>query len=371
MRDLKDLLKKLYELKGSDLHLKAGQPPIFRINGKLTRSQEEPLTPQEIFEMFKSVLTEEKFSTFLKEKEYDFAIEEPSSGRFRANLFFQKNMPGGVFRYIPKKIPTIEELNLPEVLKGLVKRKQGLILVVGPTGSGKSTTLAALINEINENLPYNIITVEDPIEFIHTDKVSIINQREIGLDTNSWENALKRALRQDPDCILIGEMRDRASISIAISAAETGHLVLSTLHTNDAKQTIERIVDSFPHEAKEFVRHQLSLVLIAIISQRLCEKKDGSGRIAAIEVMINTPAIAKAISENQPDKIQSLIEDSASFYKMQSLNQHLFKLVMDEHITEEEAIRVSNNPSDLKIKIRTAKAPKIETQQPQKKERKF
>jgi len=355
MAELRDYLKKLVELKGSDLHIKVGQPPIYRLRGQLVRSEEEPLTAEKATEIFKKETGEEKYKKFCEEKEYDFAIDIQGLGRFRANLFFQKNFPGGVFRVIPEIIPTIDETGLPVVLKEIVKKNQGLILVVGPTGSGKSTTLAAMINEINENEPVNIITVEDPIEFVHSDKKAIINQREIGMDTVSWGSSLKRALRQDPDCILIGEMRDQESISIAISAAETGHLVFSTLHTNDAKQTIERIVDTFPGDAQEFIRHQLSLVLVAIVSQRLCKTKDQKGRVACHEIMINTPAIAKAIEENQTSRIQQFIADAASFYNMCTLNQSLYALLQKDLITEEEALNCSNNPNDLKIKIKTTK----------------
>ncbi|MCD6413279.1 MAG: type IV pilus twitching motility protein PilT [Elusimicrobia bacterium] len=349
-------MKALAARGGSDLHLKVGQPPVFRVNGKLERTEGVPLTPGEITEIFREILGEEKFSRFLEKKEYDFAVDVAGTGRFRGNLFFQKGFPGGVFRLIPSKIPSIDELGLPAVLKNIVKRKQGLILVVGPTGSGKSTTLAALIDELNETQPLNIITVEDPIEFVHQDKKAIINQREIGMDTFSWSDSLRRALRQDPDCILIGEMRGIESISIAIAAAETGHLVFSTLHTNDAKQTIERIVDVFPAEAQNFARHQLALVLVAIVSQRLCEKKDGTGRVAAFEIMINTPTISKAIEENQADRIQQYIAESATFYNMCTLNQSLFRMVRDDVITEDEAFRISNNPNDLKIKLRTSRA---------------
>ncbi|MFH1352996.1 MAG: PilT/PilU family type 4a pilus ATPase [bacterium] len=355
MAELRDYLKKLVELKGSDLHIKVGQPPIYRLRGLLDRSEEEPLTEEKITELFRREVGEEKYKKFCEEKEYDFAIAIQGFGRFRANLFFQKNFPGGVFRVIPEKIPTIDEMGLPSVLKEIVKKNQGLILVVGPTGSGKSTTLAAMINEVNEKNPVNIITVEDPIEFVHSDKKAIINQREIGMDTASWSSSLKRALRQDPDCILIGEMRDQESISIALSAAETGHLVFSTLHTNDAKQTIERIVDTFPGDTQDFTRHQLALALVAIVSQRLCKTKDQKGRVAAHEIMINTPVIAKAIEDNQTNKIQQFIAESASFYNMCTLNQSLYALLQKDLITEEEALSVSNNPNDLKIKIKTSK----------------
>ena len=373
MSELNDYLKKLVELNGSDLHVKCGQPPIYRVNGQLTKSEEAPFVAEAIEMLFKNAVGEEKYSLFVDEKEYDFAVAIEGMGRFRGNLFFQKGAPGGVFRLIPESIPSIDEMGLPAVLKEIVKKPNGLVLVVGPTGSGKSTTLAAMINEINQTEKLNIITVEDPIEFVHKDAKCIVNQREIGMDTVSWESSLKRALRQDPDVILVGEMRDAASISIALSAAETGHLVFSTLHTNDAKQTIERIVDSFPPDGQDFVRHQLSLAVVAIVSQRLCKTTDGAGRVAAHEIMINTPVIAKAIEENQPGRIQQFIADSASFYNMATLNQSLFRLINEEKITEEEAMGISNNPNDLKIKIKTTgpAAGANAEQEPEKKVRKF
>ncbi|MDO9513671.1 MAG: PilT/PilU family type 4a pilus ATPase [Elusimicrobiota bacterium] len=373
MSELNDYLKQLVALHGSDLHLKCGQPPIYRVNGQLTKSEEAPLSAVELEDLFKSAVGEKKYFRFVEEKEYDFAVAIEGMGRFRGNLFFQKNTPGGVFRLIPADIPSIDEMGLPEVLKEIVKKPNGLVLVVGPTGSGKSTTLAAMINEINKTEKLNIITVEDPIEFVHKDAMCIVNQREIGMDTVSWESSLKRALRQDPDVMLVGEMRDASSISIALSAAETGHLVFSTLHTNDAKQTIERIVDSFPGDAHDFVRHQLSLSLVAIVSQRLCRTKDGHGRVAALEIMINTPVIAKAIEENQPGKIQQFIADSASFYQMSTLNQSLFRLIDEDKISEEDAMGISNNPNDLKIKIKTTgqAAEAASTAEAEKKVRKF
>jgi len=371
MNELNDYLKRLVELNGSDLHLKCGQPPIYRVNGHLTKSDAPPISAVDIEDLFKSAVGEKKYFRFVEEKEYDFAVAIEGMGRFRGNLFFQKSSPGGVFRLIPENIPSIDEMGLPQVLKEIVRKPNGLVLVVGPTGSGKSTTLAAMINEINKTEKLNIITVEDPIEFVHKDAMSIVNQREIGMDTVSWESSLKRALRQDPDVILVGEMRDADSISIALSAAETGHLVFSTLHTNDAKQTIERVVDSFPPDGHDFVRHQLALTLVAIVSQRLCRTKDGKSRVAAHEIMINTPVIAKAIEENQPGKIQQFIADSASFYKMATLNQSLFRLIIEDKISEEEAMSISNNPNDLKIKIKTTGPLAQSAPEAEKKVRKF
>jgi twitching motility protein PilT len=273
--------------------------------------------------------------------------------RFRGNAFFQKGCMGAVFRLIPAEIPTLEDLGLPEVLKELVIRKQGLFLVTGPTGSGKTTTLAALIDHINSHLPVHVVTLEDPIEFVYEDKKAVINQREIGTDTHDFSQGLRRALRQDPDVILIGEMRDAVTMTTAMNAAETGHLVFGTLHTNDAKQAIDRIVDTFPPEAQNQIRLQLAKCLCAVVAQRLLKRIDREGRVAVLEVMINTPTIQKLIEDNKIGVIGKAIEDSASFYKMQSFNQALLKLVRSRTIDIDEAMAFSNNPNDLKIQLQT------------------
>lgn len=356
--NIEELLKLMIEKKGTDLHLKAGLPPMVRVSGDI-----EPLTDHDASLKLTSAKIKELISKYIgvgedkkiqENKEFDFALELPGIARFRGALFMQKGNYGAVFRTIPMKIPTVDDLKLPAVLKEIASNKQGLVLVTGPTGSGKSTTMAAMINHINDNFKKNIITIEDPIEFVHTDNKSIINQREIGMDTNTFATALKSALRQDPDVILVGEMRDPETITTAITSSETGHLVISTLHTNDTKQTVDRIIDSFPPEQQAQIRFQLSLFLIAVVAQRLVKRKDGSGMVAAIEIMINTPLIRSLIAEAKTGQISKAIEDSASFYKTQSFNQSLLSLYKDGIITIEDALATSNNPSDLKIQIQSA-----------------
>ncbi|MDO8735053.1 MAG: type IV pilus twitching motility protein PilT [Elusimicrobiota bacterium] len=353
--NIEELLKLMVEKRGTDLHLKAGLPPMVRISGDIEPlTAGEKLTSQKIKELISKYIGFGEDKKIQENKEFDFALELSGIARFRGALFMQKGNYGAVFRTIPMKIPTIDDLKLPAVLKEIASNKQGLVLVTGPTGSGKSTTMAAMINHINDNFKKNIITIEDPIEFVHTDNKSIINQREIGMDTHTFATALKSAMRQDPDVILVGEMRDPETITTAITSSETGHLVISTLHTNDTKQTIDRIIDSFPGEQQAQIRFQLSLFLIAVVAQRLVKKKDGSGMVAAIEIMINTPLIRSLIAETKTGQISKAIEDSASFYKTQSFNQSLLSLYKDGVITIEDALATSNNPSDLKIQIQSA-----------------
>ncbi|MDD5687136.1 MAG: type IV pilus twitching motility protein PilT [Elusimicrobia bacterium] len=352
--NIEELLKLVIEKKGTDLHLKAGLPPMVRIHGDIEPLVDgEKLTSAKIKELISKYIGIDEEKKMQENKEYDFACELSGIARFRGALFIQKGNYGVVFRMIPMIIPSIDSLNIPSVLKDIAMTKQGLVLVTGPTGSGKSTTQAAIINEINETSKKNVITIEDPIEFVHTDKKSIINQREIGMDTQTFGTALKSALRQDPDVILVGEMRDPETISTAITAAETGHLVISTLHTNDTKQTIDRIIDSFPVEQQSQVRFQVSLFLIAVVAQRLIKRKDEKGMVVAMEIMINTPFIKSLIAESKTGQISKAIEDSSSFYKTQSFNQSLLSLYKNDVITMEEALATSNNPSDLKIQIQS------------------
>ena len=348
-----DYFTALVQRGGSDLHLKVGRPPLMRIKGELLPTEYPVIGKEEMKKLLLPMLTEMQIKKLENEREIDFSYLVEGVARFRGNLFHQMGYLGAVFRVIPVQIMTIDELKLPPVLKELVFRNQGIILVTGPTGSGKSTTLAAMIDYLNMNRSDHIITIEDPVEFVHRDKKCVINQREVGFDTRSFSEALKRALRQDPDVILVGEMRDPETISIAMTAAETGHLVFSTLHTNDAKQSIDRIIDTFPPEQQHQVRMQLAMTLCAIISQRLIKKLDGSGRVAVIEVMINTPTIRKMIEEGKIGAIDKAIHDSASLYKMQTMNQHLFQLVKEGTITQEGALSVSNNPNDLRIMFQT------------------
>ena len=350
--DIDGLLRLLNEKKGSDLHLKVGRPPMIRISGVLAPTGDERISPERIRELIYSMMTSDRVKVFESEKEIDFSYSLPGLARFRVNVFMQRGTPAAVIRMVPYSVPTVEELNLPEILKEISLKERGLILVTGATGSGKSTTLAALINHINHHRQCHIITVEDPIEFLYKDVKASICQREIGLDTRTFKEALRRILRQDPDVILIGEMRDVTTIEIALTAAETGHLVFSTLHTNDAAQSIDRIIDVFPAGQQQQVRIQLSSSLVGVVSQRLLKKAEGEGRIAAVEIMLNSPTIQKLIEEGDTTALSKTIEESATFWKMQSLNQALSKLVKDKVVTEEEALVASNNPEDLKLKFR-------------------
>ena len=351
---IEEYLKMIVDMGGSDLHLKANRPPLMRIKGDLLPLGGLPeISRDEIKEALYAMLSKMQIEKLEDELELDFSYIIEGVARFRGNILYQMGNIGAVFRVIPMKIATIEELGLPDVLNDIVDRKSGIILVTGPTGSGKSTTLAAMIDKINRTRHEHIITIEDPVEFVHQDNKCTINQREVGSDTASFGNALKRALRQDPDIILVGEMRDPETINIAITAAETGHLVFSTLHTVDAKQSIDRIIDTFPPGQQHQVRMQLGSALGAIISQRLVKTSDDKGRIGVFEIMINTATIRKLIQEAKVGMIDKIIAESALFYKMQTQNQHLFKLVEEGRITKEEALNTSKNQNDLRIMFQT------------------
>lgn len=351
---IEEYLKILVDKGGSDLHLKTGRPPLIRLKGDLIPMEEMPvLSAAEIKNIVYEMLTKLQIDKLEEDLELDFSYIIEGLARFRGNIMHQMGHLGAVFRVIPMDILTIEQLGLPEVLNEIIERKAGIVLVTGPTGSGKSTTLAALIDRINETRREHIITIEDPVEFVHQDKLCAINQREVGADTASFGNALKRALRQDPDIILVGEMRDPETINIAITAAETGHLVFSTLHTVDAKQSIDRIIDTFPPEQQHQIRMQLGSALAAIISQRLIKSSDDSGRVPVVEIMINTATIRKLIQEGKVGMIDKVIADSALLYKMQTQNQHLFKLVQEGKVNQEDALSISRNPNDLRIMFQT------------------
>jgi len=352
--DINDLLRKAYSLDASDLHIKVGSPPILRIYGELTpMTSEKKITNEDALKIATSVMTPHQLEIFKKKNDIDLAYSMPGLGRFRCNVFLQRGTIGIVFRVIPIKIPSIDELNLPDIIKKIAMEKRGLILVTGTTGSGKSTTLAAMIDLINSNRTEHIITIEDPIEYLHRDKKSIINQREIGSDTESFSKALRQALRQDPDIILVGEMRDFETIQTCLVAAETGHLVLSTLHTIDAAETINRIISVFPPYQHKQVRLQLSSILKSVISMRLLPKADGRGRVPAVEVLLSTATIRDCIID--PDKTKSIpdvIEQGAVHYGMQTFDQSLFKLYKSGLITYEEALKQASNPDDFILKIK-------------------
>jgi twitching motility protein PilT len=346
-------LRELIKRGGSDLHLKVGRPPLFRIRGDLLPTEFPTIGKKDMEDLLLPILNGVQRERLERERELDFSYLIEELARFRGSYFFQMDKPGGVFRVIPIQIATLEELGLPEVLKEIVSREQGLILVTGPTGSGKSTTLAAMVNYLNEKVDKHIITIEDPIEFIHDDKKCVINQREVGNDTRSFSEALRHALRQDPDIILVGEMRDPETIHTALTASETGHIVVSTLHTTYAKQSISRIIDAFEPSQQNHVRIRTAMSLIATVAQKLIKKSDGSGRTAVMEIMINTPTVKKLIIDEKLDQIDKAIEDSAKLYKMQTFNQHLFNIVDDGMLTKEDALASSYNPNDLRIMFQT------------------
>lgn len=346
-------LRELIKRGGSDLHLKVGRPPLFRIRGDLLPTEFPTVGVKDMEDLLLPILNGVQRERLERDRELDFSYLIEEVARFRGSYFYQMDKIGGVFRLIPIKIATLEELALPEVLKEIVAREQGLILVTGPTGSGKSTTLAAMVDYLNERVDKHIITIEDPIEFIHSDKKCVINQREVGNDTRSFSEALRHALRQDPDIILVGEMRDPETIHTALTASETGHIVVSTLHTTYAKQSISRIVDAFEPSQQNHVRIRIAMSLIATVAQKLIKKSDGSGRTAVMEVMINTPTVRKLILDEKLDQLDKVIEDSAKLYKMQTFNQHLFNIVKDGKLTKEDALAASYNTNDLRIMFQT------------------
>ena len=332
-----DLLKIAIELGASDIHITVDSPPIARIKGKFIKLTEKILTKYDTEEMAKEIVVEKNFKRIQEHGECDFSVAIESGERFRVNAYKQKGHYAIAIRTITSQIPSFETLGLPEVLKTFTEKHKGLVLVTGPTGSGKSTTLASLIDIINENQQRHIITLEDPIEYVHHHKQSLVNQREIGQDTESFNTALRAILRQDPDVILVGEMRDPETISIALTAAETGHLVFSTLHTVGAAKTIDRIVDMFPSEQQQQIRTQLSTVCEGVISQQLLQTIDGRKRVAALEVMVATPAIRNLIRENKTYQIPNMIQTGSKF-GMQSMDQELVNLYRQGSITRDSVL---------------------------------
>uniref|UniRef100_A0A7C5T1A9 Type IV pilus twitching motility protein PilT n=1 Tax=Thermocrinis ruber TaxID=75906 RepID=A0A7C5T1A9_9AQUI len=344
---LLEVLYKATQLRASDVHITAGSRPVVRIDGKITPLMEYPiLTPEMTQKLLYSVMSEKHRKQLEEKGQVDFSFGVKDVGRFRANVFFQRGSVAGAFRRLPSKIMTVDELGLPQKVLELCHRSMGLILVTGPTGSGKSTTLASLINYINENFPYHIITIEDPIEYVFQHRKSIVNQREIGEDVDNFADALRAALREDPDVILVGEMRDLETIEIALRAAETGHLVFGTLHTNTAVSTITRIIDVFPPNQQEQIRIQLSFVLQGVISQRLIPKV-GGGRVLAYELLIPNTAIRSLIRENKLQQIYSIMQSGQAETGMQTMNQSLANLYRSGLITLDDAFRYSPDVKEL------------------------
>lgn len=348
--DLIELLSIGAEKGASDVHVTVGIPPAYRIDGKLVEAGEEPLKPDDTLDLLKQALDESRFNKLEETGDIDFSYSIAGIGRFRVNAFKQRGSYAMVLRIIPLSIPTMDSLGLPSVVEELTHLPRGLILVTGPTGSGKSTTLASMIDRINSEKNSHIITLEDPLEYLHKHKKSIVNQREVGSDTESFGNGLRGALREDPDVILVGEMRDLDTISTAITAAETGHLVLSTLHTNGAAKTIDRIIDVFPPHQQQQIRVQLASVVEAVISQQLLPKADGSGRVAAFEIMLATPAIRNLIREGKIHQIDTSIQTGAAL-KMQTMDTALVNLYKSGEITKETALNQAYNMEEIKRKI--------------------
>lgn len=349
-----ELLRITVERGASDLHLTVGLPPVLRINGSLVATEYARLSPEESKRLVYSILNDKQKEKFEKTWELDCSHGVRGFGRFRVNVYRQRGVIGACLRAITNTVATRTELNLPRVTEDMVNRPHGLILVTGATGAGKSTTLACMLDIINQTQSYHIITIEDPIEYIHPHKKSMINQREVGHDTLSWANALKATLREDPDVILVGEMRDQETIAGTLTAAETGHLVFSTLHTCDASQTIERVVDVFPPHHQQQIRVQLSSVLEGVISQQLVPHATGVGRVPAVEVLIATPAIRNLIREGKTHQIYNAIQ-TGSKLGMQTMEQSLFELVQNKMVTAEEALAHTMHPDDFKRMVDSAR----------------
>lgn len=345
-----ELLRSMVQRGSSDLHLCVGVPPIVRVDGQLIPLPFSKLTPPEAQRIVYDILTDEQIRRFEEELELDCSYSVRELSRFRLNVYRDKGAVASAFRTIPVKIPTLKDLGLPKVLETLTRRPRGLVLVTGPTGSGKSTTLAAMIGQINHEQSLHIITIEDPIEYLHSHRYSVINQREVGTDTREFKNALRASLREDPDVILVGEMRDLETIQIAITCAETGHLVFATLHTNSASQTVDRMVDVFPPGQQEQIRFQLSNNIEAVICQQLLPRKGMKGRVCAQEIMIATPAVRNLIREAKSHQIPSAIQTGAKF-GMQTMDQHLRDLYLQGVITYDDAITRAMQPEELKKMI--------------------
>ncbi|HXU47137.1 MAG TPA: PilT/PilU family type 4a pilus ATPase [Thermoanaerobaculia bacterium] len=350
--ELDKLLRIMTDRKASDLHLKPTRPPLLRIAGRLMPIDMQPLRPEEITEMVGKILNPTQKARLEQQMSVDLGYGVHGLARFRGNIYVQRGTFAAVFRRVPFEIRGLSELELPKVLLEFSDLPMGLILVTGPTGSGKSTTLAALIRHIVTRRPAHVITIEDPVEFLFTDDVASISQREVGTDTVSFKEALRNAMRQDPDVIMVGEMRDPETVSTVITAAETGHLVFSTLHTNSATQTVDRILDTFPPEQQGQVRTQLAQVLKGVVSMKLVERHDGNGLVASLEIMRSSPKIMKMIEQGETGQLLEEVESSVGYYRMQSMNQSLLALLVHGTISYAEAMRQSSDPEDLSLKLR-------------------
>jgi twitching motility protein PilT len=343
--DMVDILVEVLELKASDLHLTVGLPPVVRVHGRLEQLDYPRLAPGDLRELIYSILTQDQRQRVETDWEIDFSYSVPGRARFRVNAFFQRNSLGAAFRLIPVEIRGIDDLELPRIIHSFAQKPRGFIILTGPTGSGKSTTLAAIIDEINETRQDHIMTIEDPIEFLHRHKKCVVNQREVGTDTKSFARALKSVLRQDPDIILVGEMRDLETIQTALTAAETGHLVFATLHTQDCPQTIDRMIDVFPPHQQEQIRVQIAATIQGIVTQQLLERR-GGGRCVACEVLLATPAVRNLIREGKTHQIYTVMQTGTKF-GMQTMDSSLADLVRRGVITRETADQRSSNPDDL------------------------
>ena len=348
---INDLLRLMVSRKGSDLFITAEFPPAIKVDGSIAKVSQQPLTPNHTMALARSIMSDRQMAEFERTKECNFAIAPAGVGRFRVNAFIQQGRVGLVLRTIPAEIPTIDKLGLPPILKDVAMTKRGLCIFVGATGSGKSTSLAALVDWRNEHSYGHIITVEDPIEFVHPHKNCIVTQREVGLDTESWEAALKNTLRQAPDVILMGEIRDRETMEHAVAFAETGHLCLATMHANSANQALDRIINFFPEERREQLLLDLSLNLRGMISQRLLPRQGVKGRAAALEVMLNTPLISDLIAKGNVVEIKEIMKKSREL-GMQTFDQALFNLFEENAVTYEDALRNADSVNDLRLHIK-------------------
>jgi twitching motility protein PilU len=351
IRFINELLRKMVEVKGSDLFLTAGFPPAIKVDGRVKPVTDQPLTPQQSAALVRSIMNDRQTKEFDATKECNFAIAPPRIGRFRVSAFIQQGASGAVMRTINTKIPTFEELELPPVLKDVAMTKRGLVLIVGGTGSGKSTTLAAMLGYRNENSKGHIITIEDPVEYVHTHKSCVVTQREVGIDTETWQVALKNTLRQAPDVILIGEIRDRDTMEYGIQFAETGHLCLATLHANSANQALDRVINFFPEEKRDQLLMDMSLNVKGIIAQRLLPRASGAGRIAAMEVMLASPLISDLIFKGEVHQLKEVMAKSTRL-GMKTFDQALFELFEEGKISYEDALRNADSRNEIRLRIK-------------------